>query len=157
MASRTAERYHYYDIAPGDDGRMYLSGEAGIIYRSDNRGRRWQRLALDYDGSLFGVIALEGDSVICFGLRGNIFRSDDAGANWYPVSPEPESRHLVFTAAQSWTTASSSWWVQVASWLVAAIKATLLPASRLTVPAAVSARPHRWSGICLLGSRYERS
>ena len=84
------ERYHYYRIAGGEDGRMYLSGEAGIIYRSDNWGSDWKRLPLDYDGSLFGVIALEGDAVVCFGLRGNVFRSDDAGNNWIAVDPDPD-------------------------------------------------------------------
>lgn len=84
------ERYHYYKLSASEDGQMFLSGEAGILYRSDDGGRIWQRLLLDYDGSLFGVLALDADAVICFGLRGNIFRSDDSGESWELVIPEGE-------------------------------------------------------------------
>lgn len=82
-----SERYHYYRVVGSDSGTMYLSGEAGIIYRSDDGGESWQRLPLDYDGSLFGVIATSESGVVCFGLRGNIFRSDDRGETWSSVTP----------------------------------------------------------------------
>jgi photosystem II stability/assembly factor-like uncharacterized protein len=84
------ERYHYYKLSASDDGQIYLSGEAGLLYRSDDGGRNWQRLVLDYDGSLFGVLALDHDTVICFGLRGNIFRSEDSGESWDMVIPAGE-------------------------------------------------------------------
>ena len=82
------EGYHYYSLAAADGGTLYLSGEAGLIYRSDNGGDQWQRLDLDYDGSLFGVLALDTDRVLTFGLRGNIFLSEDRGDSWRSVAPE---------------------------------------------------------------------
>jgi photosystem II stability/assembly factor-like uncharacterized protein len=83
------EGYHYYSITATDDARtLYLSGEAGIAYRSDDGGELWQRLDLGYDGSLFGIRALDEDRVLCFGLRGNIFISLDRGATWENVTPE---------------------------------------------------------------------
>ena len=48
-----------------------------------------------YDGSLFGVLSLGGDRVICFGLRGNIFTSDDRGETWASVTP-PDSPGLSY-------------------------------------------------------------
>jgi len=84
------EGYHYYSLsAPRADGdTIYLSGEAGIAYRSDDRGTTWQRLDLDYDGSLFGILALGDDEVLSFGLRGNIFLSADRGESWDNITPE---------------------------------------------------------------------
>ena len=35
-----------------------------------------------YDGSFYGVLPLDGDAVLAFGLRGNLFRSEDGGQNW---------------------------------------------------------------------------
>jgi photosystem II stability/assembly factor-like uncharacterized protein len=83
------ERFHYYSMAASEDGQLYLSGEAGLLYRSDDDGANWQRLSLDYDGSLFGVMALDAQTVLCYGLRGNIFRSDDSGDTWVLVAPSP--------------------------------------------------------------------
>lgn len=84
------EGYHYYSIDPADGNTLYLSGEAGILYRSDNAGESWQRLALDYEGSLFGVLALPENRVLCFGLRGNIFLSENRGESWTSVMPEDD-------------------------------------------------------------------
>ncbi len=89
------EGYHYYSLDSAEDGTLYLSGEAGILYRSDDGGRNWERLALDYDGSLFGILALSGERVICFGLRGNIFLSEDRGVSWQNVTAE-DSRGLSY-------------------------------------------------------------
>jgi photosystem II stability/assembly factor-like uncharacterized protein len=76
------EGYHYYRLDAADETTLFLSGEAGLLYRSDNGGDTWQRLPLDYEGSLFGVLALSPQRVICFGLRGNIFLSEDRGETW---------------------------------------------------------------------------
>ncbi|MEP5763843.1 MAG: YCF48-related protein [Halieaceae bacterium] len=76
------EGYHYYSLAASDTGQLYLSGEAGLLYRSDDGGEVWQRLPLDYDGSLFGVLVAVDGTVVTFGLRGNIFYSTDSGNSW---------------------------------------------------------------------------
>lgn len=75
------DRYHYYAIARSEHGQMFLSGEAGLLYRSTDNGSTWERLDELYDGSLFGLVVKE-HRVVAFGLRGNIFRSDDDGNTW---------------------------------------------------------------------------
>ncbi len=78
------DRYHYYGLAAGQDGQLYLSGEAGLLYWSHNRGATWERVSDLYEGSLFGVVA-QAEVVTAFGLRGNIFRSLDYGVTWSPL------------------------------------------------------------------------
>jgi photosystem II stability/assembly factor-like uncharacterized protein len=74
--------FHLNQIAAGADGRLYIAAESGIAYRSDDGGESWVRLDTGYSGSLFGILPLDGDSVLIFGLRGNLLRSDDAGESW---------------------------------------------------------------------------
>ena len=52
---------------------------SGHLYRSDDAGASWCELASPYDGSFFGILPLDGESLLAFGLRGHLFRSDDAG------------------------------------------------------------------------------
>jgi photosystem II stability/assembly factor-like uncharacterized protein len=73
--------YHLNRIA-GEGRRLYIAGEAGHLYRSDDGGANWSALASPYEGSFFGVLPLGGDAVLAFGLRGNLYRSDDAGGSW---------------------------------------------------------------------------
>jgi photosystem II stability/assembly factor-like uncharacterized protein len=77
--------WHLHKIARSANGRMYIAAEAGSFYRSDDGGETWTTLYPDYEGSYFGVLPLEGDSVLLFGLRGHLFRSDDAGETWNEI------------------------------------------------------------------------
>ncbi|HUI63092.1 MAG TPA: YCF48-related protein [Steroidobacteraceae bacterium] len=73
---------HLNRIAAASATRLYIAGEGGHLYRSDDRGESWQALKSPYDGSFFGVKPLTADIVLAFGLRGNLFRSEDAGTSW---------------------------------------------------------------------------
>lgn len=74
--------FHLNDIAIADSGRWYIAAEAGTVYRSDDQGESWLRLPSPYEGSFFGVLPLDGDDVLLFGLQGRLYRSGDAGASW---------------------------------------------------------------------------
>ncbi len=77
--------WHLHKIAHAGNGRLYIAAEAGSFYRSDDNGENWVSLPTEYQGSYFGVLPLEGDSVLLFGLRGHLFRSDDAGETWEEI------------------------------------------------------------------------
>lgn len=73
---------HLNAIARGGDGALYLAGEAGHLYRSADAGAHWSELPSPYAGSFFGIVPLDGTSLLVFGLRGHLFRSDDSGHSW---------------------------------------------------------------------------
>ena len=77
--------FHLHHIAISAEGRLYMAAEAGMIYRSDDGGETWVELASPYEGSFFGTLPLDGDTVLVFGLQGHLFRSEDAGESWVPV------------------------------------------------------------------------
>jgi photosystem II stability/assembly factor-like uncharacterized protein len=77
---------HLTAIAADGRGRLYVTAEAGHLYRSDDAGEHWFELPSPYEGSFFGVLPLDGDTVLVFGLRGHLFRSDDAGRSWQRIA-----------------------------------------------------------------------
>jgi photosystem II stability/assembly factor-like uncharacterized protein len=77
---------HLNAIAGDDRGRVYVAGEAGHLYRSDDGGTRWFVLPSPYAGSFFGLLPLGGDVLLAFGLRGHLFRSEDAGRTWAAIA-----------------------------------------------------------------------
>lgn len=84
------DRYHYYALIADAAGNLFLSGEAGLLYRSTDQGFHWERLDPGYDGSLFGLVLAEDGAVLAFGLRGNVLRSEDTGNTWSPVSVQDD-------------------------------------------------------------------
>jgi photosystem II stability/assembly factor-like uncharacterized protein len=74
--------FHLNQIKVSGTGRFYMAAEAGTVYRSDDEGKTWLRLPSPYEGTFFGVLTLNDDSLLLFGLQGRLFRSTDAGVNW---------------------------------------------------------------------------
>lgn len=74
--------FHLNAIVRGPDSRLYLAAEAGRLFRSDDLGGSWRELPSPYDGSFYGILPLDGDALLAFGLRGHLFRSEDGGMNW---------------------------------------------------------------------------
>jgi photosystem II stability/assembly factor-like uncharacterized protein len=66
-------------------GSLYLVGEEGALYRSTDAGRTFIGINTPYRGSWFGVIPLEKQYVIAYGLRGNAYWSQDAGQHWRKI------------------------------------------------------------------------
>ena len=75
--------FNLYAIRPVG-GDLYIAGEGGLLLKLDATRERFAALKVDYTGSFFGVAAAKA-SVLAFGLRGNVYRSDDAGASWTKV------------------------------------------------------------------------
>lgn len=82
--------FHLNRIVGASGARLYIAAEAGHLYRSDNAGKTWAELPSPYDGSFFGILPLDGDSLLAYGLRGHMFRSEDGGNSWQrvPVTAE---------------------------------------------------------------------
>lgn len=78
----TEEDVHYNRLTRSPAGTLCLAGEAGTVLLSHDAGASWARSALPYDGTLFGVLALDEQRLVAYGLRGNIFLSTDGGATW---------------------------------------------------------------------------
>ena len=78
--------WHLNQIRVSETGRLYIAGEAGMFYRSDDGGETWINLPTPYHGSFFGTLPIGGDTVLLFGLRGNLYRSEDAGENWQKIT-----------------------------------------------------------------------
>lgn len=75
--------FNLYAIRPAAHD-LYIVGEGGLALKFDPAAQRFKALNVPYNGSFFGL-ADAGDSVLAFGLRGNVFRSDDRGATWTKV------------------------------------------------------------------------
>jgi len=75
---------HFSHITPAPDESLWLCGEYGSVWRSTDRAANWQPHMTPYEGTFFGVIPLDKGGAVVFGLRGNIFRSED-GTEWEQV------------------------------------------------------------------------
>ena len=77
--------FHLNALVPAVPRRLYIAAEAGVVYRSDDGGLSWRRIASPYAGSWFGGVALGEDELLLAGLRGHLFRSEDGGGSWTRV------------------------------------------------------------------------
>lgn len=71
---------HLYAIG-GSAGHLYIAGEEGRVFRSDDQGATFTRLPTPYAGSFF-TLASKDDELLVAGLRGNALRSMDRGVTW---------------------------------------------------------------------------
>jgi photosystem II stability/assembly factor-like uncharacterized protein len=63
------------------DGALYLPSERGLVFRMKAGEEQFTPLQTPYTGSFFGVCGGDG-LVLAYGLRGTVYASLDAGANW---------------------------------------------------------------------------
>lgn len=73
---------HLNAIARTGSGALVIVGERGTFLRSRDNGATWQKGSFPYQGSMFGVLAWEGEHILAYGLRGNAYESDDLGTTW---------------------------------------------------------------------------
>ncbi len=81
--------FHLNDIVDLTGGALMVVGEAGQIFVSVDGGGNWEKRESPYRGSLFGAVPTgQAESVLAFGLRGNMIRSTDLGRSWTMVTNE---------------------------------------------------------------------
>jgi photosystem II stability/assembly factor-like uncharacterized protein len=66
----------------GDD--LFIVGEQGLVLKFDQASQRFISVPTDYAGTFFGMTGKPG-LVLVYGLRGNVYRSTDAGVSWSKV------------------------------------------------------------------------
>ena len=91
------DQFHLNGIAAVKDAGLFIVGEQGSMFRSDDWGQTWEKLEGPYEGSLFGVIGTaQANTLLAYGLRGNLFRSIDFGTTWEPVELQATRGTLEF-------------------------------------------------------------
>ncbi|QFU76573.1 hypothetical protein EY643_13405 [Halioglobus maricola] len=77
------EEFHLNAVVGDSQGRVFIAGEGGLLYRSLDGGRSFVRLEGFYQGSWFGALWLAKlERLLVYGLRGNLYFSDDFGDSW---------------------------------------------------------------------------
>jgi len=82
---------HLYSVrARGSE--VVIVGEQGLVLRSTDGAKSFQRLTTPYKGSFFTAELPGATDIVVAGLRGNVWKSADAGVSWAQVaSPMPAS------------------------------------------------------------------
>ena len=76
--------FNLYAIRPAAGG-LYIAGEGGLVLKLDAGSAALQRAARCRTRAASSASPAARTSVLVFGLRGNVFRSDDGGRTWAKV------------------------------------------------------------------------
>uniref|UniRef100_UPI003BA873DB sialidase n=1 Tax=Ningiella ruwaisensis TaxID=2364274 RepID=UPI003BA873DB len=68
--------FPHFNRLSKSNGNLFLVGEAGLIARSTDNGRSWERFEIDYYGSFFDVQEIADNQLLAVGLRGNMYLKD---------------------------------------------------------------------------------
>ena len=72
------EELHLNAITRLNNGDLFIAGEQGLLASSSDGGLSWKKEASPYEGSFFGVLPHGEKGALIYGLRGNVFVTDDA-------------------------------------------------------------------------------
>ncbi len=83
------DEWHFNAIVKLGNGNLMIVGESGTLALSTDQGETWNALESPYDSSLFGAVPLGDNGALIYGLRGNMFVTDDvAGGHWTEVKSD---------------------------------------------------------------------
>lgn len=71
-----------------DGDALLIAGETGLLAKSSDQGKSWERLESGYMGSFFDVTQTSKGEVLAAGLRGNIYRSNTLLDDWQRVDSD---------------------------------------------------------------------
>ena len=90
------QRLHLYAIRPCGKN-LCIAGEGGLMLKAEGGTDDFRAVPFPYKGSLFGLVAGK-QAILAFGLRGNLFRSED-GAHWNKIETGERSALVAGVAA----------------------------------------------------------
>ena len=73
---------HLNAFLDAGNGRWLIAAERGYGFRSYDNGESWESFRFPYSGSMFGLLQLDDNSMLAYGLRGHVQLSNDAGRSW---------------------------------------------------------------------------
>ena len=76
---------HLMQIFSAANGLVFVAGESGSIFRSEDAGRNWKAIQTDNKGSFWTGLALKDGSILAAGMRGHVYLSTDRGLTWREV------------------------------------------------------------------------
>jgi len=76
---------HLKAIAGTPAGGVYIASEEGGVYCSADHGQTFRTSTTGYRGSFWGVTVVD-QAVLVYGMRGTIYRSDDACRSWATIN-----------------------------------------------------------------------
>ncbi|MGJ7512005.1 WD40/YVTN/BNR-like repeat-containing protein [Variovorax sp. GT1P44] len=81
---------HLKAVAGNAAGELFIASEEGVVFRSTDHGKNFERVQTGYRGSFWGL-ALLPDAVLAYGMRGTVYRSEDAGRSWVSIPTGSQS------------------------------------------------------------------
>ena len=81
-----ADELHFNSLVKLNDGSLFIAGEQGMLGHSTDAGVTWKKIESPYEASLFGALPVGDKGALIYGLRGNVYVSQDVGAgNWTKI------------------------------------------------------------------------
>jgi photosystem II stability/assembly factor-like uncharacterized protein len=68
------------------DSKMFIVGEAGLVFCSTDGGGSFQQATSPADVTLFGLVGTKDNNVIVFGVAGSCYRSTSGGNSWVTIN-----------------------------------------------------------------------
>ncbi len=80
------EDLHLNRLTATADGTLFIAGERGTLLRTTRNLETFTATPTGYEGSFFGVLPLGPATALAYGLRGHVYRTEDHGASWKPIT-----------------------------------------------------------------------
>ena len=65
---------------------IYIAGESGSVFRSNDRGNTFTALTAPANNTLFGILVTPTRVLLTYGVAGGLFKSTDQGQSWTQVT-----------------------------------------------------------------------
>lgn len=85
---------HFNAIVRVGPSGLLLLGEAGTVKFSGDKGKTWSNVDTPYKGSLFGAVALDDNTAIAYGMRGNLMKFTVGAKSLQPIPNESKASLL---------------------------------------------------------------